>query len=186
MNFVTWNYLNYIDINASCFIFFSPFSFFILKINLLKIDFDESTIIHFLSISQLQCCGIEGPKDWDRNNYFNCSSSDIGSREACGVPFSCCKRKPNVISVLSISYKKYSITFPFFFVCVYNSIQFENWYFFENWFNCNINCLVNCLVILFFFFFFNIFRRLSKINNAATMLGNLATWVIFFQIIISM
>ena len=21
---------------------------------------------------QLQCCGIEGPKDWDRNNYFNC------------------------------------------------------------------------------------------------------------------
>lgn len=49
-----------------------------------------------LNIFQLQCCGIEGPKDWDRNNYFNCSSSDIGSREACGVPFSCCKRKPNV------------------------------------------------------------------------------------------
>jgi hypothetical protein len=45
---------------------------------------------------QLQCCGIEGPKDWDRNNYFNCSSRDVGSREACGVPFSCCKRKPNV------------------------------------------------------------------------------------------
>lgn len=45
---------------------------------------------------QLQCCGIEGPKDWDRNNYFNCSSKDVGSREACGVPFSCCKRKPNV------------------------------------------------------------------------------------------
>ena len=45
---------------------------------------------------QLQCCGIEGPKDWDRNNYFNCSSSEIGSREACGVPFSCCKRKTNV------------------------------------------------------------------------------------------
>lgn len=45
---------------------------------------------------QLQCCGIEGPKDWDRNNYFNCSSREVGSREACGVPFSCCKRKPNV------------------------------------------------------------------------------------------
>jgi len=58
-------------------------------------------ICHF--IFQLQCCGIEGPKDWDRNNYFNCSSSDIGSREACGVPFSCCKRKPNVIlSILII------------------------------------------------------------------------------------
>lgn len=49
---------------------------------------------------QLQCCGIEGPKDWDRNNYFNCSSKDVGSREACGVPFSCCKRKPNVIYYL--------------------------------------------------------------------------------------
>lgn len=50
---------------------------------------------------QLQCCGIEGPKDWDKNNYFNCSSHDVGSREACGVPFSCCRRKPNVRSFLS-------------------------------------------------------------------------------------
>jgi hypothetical protein len=49
---------------------------------------------------QLQCCGIEGPRDWDRNNYFNCSSRDVGSREACGVPFSCCKRKPNVSTYL--------------------------------------------------------------------------------------
>ncbi|PSN31012.1 Tetraspanin-17 [Blattella germanica] len=48
-------------------------------------------------LAALQCCGIEGPKDWDRNNYFNCSSRDVGSREACGVPFSCCKRKPNEI-----------------------------------------------------------------------------------------
>lgn len=45
---------------------------------------------------QLQCCGIKGPEDWDLNNYFNCSSQMVGSREACGVPFSCCKRKPNV------------------------------------------------------------------------------------------
>lgn len=42
---------------------------------------------------QLQCCGIEGPHDWDRNVYFNCSSASVGSREACGVPFSCCKPK---------------------------------------------------------------------------------------------
>ena len=47
-------------------------------------------------ILQLQCCGIEGPKDWDRNIYFNCSSAEVGSREACGVPFSCCKPQPNV------------------------------------------------------------------------------------------
>lgn len=45
---------------------------------------------------QLECCGIEGPKDWDRNVYFNCSSEVVGSREACGVPFSCCKQKANV------------------------------------------------------------------------------------------
>ena len=42
---------------------------------------------------QLQCCGIEGPHDWDQNVYFNCSSASVGSREACGVPFSCCKPK---------------------------------------------------------------------------------------------
>ena len=47
-------------------------------------------------IIQLQCCGIEGPKDWDRNIYFNCSSAEVGSREACGVPFSCCKPQVNV------------------------------------------------------------------------------------------
>lgn len=47
-------------------------------------------------VFQLQCCGIEGPKDWDRNIYFNCSSVEVGSREACGVPFSCCKPQPNV------------------------------------------------------------------------------------------
>jgi len=42
-------------------------------------------------VPQLQCCGIEGPQDWDKNVYFNCSSASVGSREACGVPFSCCK-----------------------------------------------------------------------------------------------
>nr|CAD7440967.1 unnamed protein product [Timema bartmani] len=51
--------------------------------------------VRLYSNVQLQCCGIESPKDWDRNNYFNCSSQEVGSREACGVPFSCCKRKPN-------------------------------------------------------------------------------------------
>ena len=31
------------------------------------------------------------------NIYFNCSSITAGSREACGVPFSCCKSRPNDI-----------------------------------------------------------------------------------------
>ncbi|KAG8235141.1 hypothetical protein J437_LFUL012338 [Ladona fulva] len=52
-----------------------------------------------IAFFQLQCCGIEGPKDWDKNNYFNCSSRDVGSREACGVPFSCCKRKSNILGI---------------------------------------------------------------------------------------
>ncbi|XP_020297370.1 tetraspanin-17-like [Pseudomyrmex gracilis] len=60
-------------------------------------DPDQQNLIDWIQEDWLQCCGIEGPKDWDRNNYFNCSSSDIGSREACGVPFSCCKRKLNEI-----------------------------------------------------------------------------------------
>ncbi|XP_019873956.2 tetraspanin-5 isoform X1 [Aethina tumida] len=60
-------------------------------------DPDQQNLIDWIQEDWLQCCGIEGPKDWDRNNYFNCSSRDVGSREACGVPFSCCKRKANEI-----------------------------------------------------------------------------------------
>ncbi|XP_075221815.1 tetraspanin 26A isoform X5 [Lycorma delicatula] len=60
-------------------------------------DPDQQNLIDWIQEDWLQCCGIEGPKDWDKNNYFNCSSRDVGSREACGVPFSCCKRKPNEI-----------------------------------------------------------------------------------------
>lgn len=58
-------------------------------------DPDQQNLIDWIQEDWLQCCGIEGPKDWDNNNYFNCSSSAVGSREACGVPFSCCKQKPN-------------------------------------------------------------------------------------------
>lgn len=60
-------------------------------------DPDQQNLIDWIQEDWLQCCGIEGPKDWDNNNYFNCSSRAVGSREACGVPFSCCKRQPNEI-----------------------------------------------------------------------------------------
>lgn len=58
-------------------------------------DPDQQNLIDWIQEDWLQCCGIDGPKDWDNNNYFNCSSRSVGSREACGVPFSCCKRKPH-------------------------------------------------------------------------------------------
>lgn len=60
-------------------------------------DPDQQNLIDWIQEDWLLCCGIEGPKDWDSNNYFNCSSTTVGSREACGVPFSCCKRRPHEI-----------------------------------------------------------------------------------------
>ncbi|XP_077999376.1 tetraspanin-5-like [Glandiceps talaboti] len=38
----------------------------------------------------LQCCGGASYQDWEVNVYFNCSMEERGSREACGVPYSCC------------------------------------------------------------------------------------------------
>lgn len=60
-------------------------------------DPDQQNLIDWIQEDWLQCCGIDGPNDWDNNNYFNCSSISVRSREACGVPFSCCKRQPNQI-----------------------------------------------------------------------------------------
>ncbi|RWS18277.1 tetraspanin-17-like isoform X2, partial [Leptotrombidium deliense] len=58
-------------------------------------DPDRQNLVDWIQEQWLECCGIEGPKDWDMNIYFNCSSATAGSREACGVPFSCCKPVPN-------------------------------------------------------------------------------------------
>ncbi|XP_014673589.1 PREDICTED: tetraspanin-5-like [Priapulus caudatus] len=56
-------------------------------------DPDLQNLIDWVQGSWLHCCGIQTPDDWDKNQYFNCTSISIGSREACGVPFSCCKPK---------------------------------------------------------------------------------------------
>ncbi|CAO1434862.1 unnamed protein product [Diamesa serratosioi] len=58
-------------------------------------DPDQQNLIDWIQGSAFFCCGIVGPTDWENNVYFNCSSNAIGSREACGVPFSCCKQKQN-------------------------------------------------------------------------------------------
>jgi len=44
--------------------------------------------------SELECCGGQSADDWDNNMYFNCTGTDRDKLipEACGVPFSCCKR----------------------------------------------------------------------------------------------
>ena len=54
-------------------------------------DPDRQNLVDWIQEQWLECCGIDGPKDWDMNIYFNCSSASKGSREACGVPFSCCR-----------------------------------------------------------------------------------------------
>jgi len=60
-------------------------------------DPDQQNLIDWIQEGWLQCCGIEGPRDWNMNIYFNCSSEAVGSREACGVPFSCCKPKEDEV-----------------------------------------------------------------------------------------
>jgi len=42
--------------------------------------------------TDLKCCGISGPSDWDLNAYYNCTSV---STLACSVPASCCFTNSN-------------------------------------------------------------------------------------------
>jgi len=60
-------------------------------------DPDQQNLIDWIQEGWLQCCGITSPHDWNMNIYFNCSSEAVGSREACGVPFSCCKPKEDEV-----------------------------------------------------------------------------------------
>ncbi|MEE6516527.1 hypothetical protein FKM82_026067 [Ascaphus truei] len=66
--------------------------FFENNIKAYRDDIDLQNLIDSLQKAN-QCCGAQGPDDWDLNEYFNCSSVNL-SREKCGVPFSCCIADP--------------------------------------------------------------------------------------------
>lgn len=112
-------------------------------------DPDQQNLIDWIQEDWLQCCGIEGPKDWDRNNYFNCSSRDIGSREACGVPFSCCKRKSNeVIKNKQCGYDVRRPSFNFDVAKIINEkgcLQSA-----EEWIERNMITLTTCAIFVLF------------------------------------
>lgn len=75
-------------------------------------DPDRQNLIDWIQEQWLECCGIEGPKDWDMNIYFNCSSWEVGSREACGVPFSCCRPQPDVREIIKNKQCGYDVRKP--------------------------------------------------------------------------
>ena len=58
-------------------------------------DADLQNFIDFVQ-QQFECCGGKNPIDWvtseGSNKYFNCTPPPDRPPEACGVPFSCCKK----------------------------------------------------------------------------------------------
>jgi hypothetical protein len=50
-------------------------------------DDDDIRLLVDTIQSELKCCGISSPNDWDRNPYYKCGSI---STLACSVPASCC------------------------------------------------------------------------------------------------
>ncbi|CAG9772965.1 unnamed protein product [Ceutorhynchus assimilis] len=112
-------------------------------------DPDQQNLIDWIQEDWLQCCGIEGPKDWDRNNYFNCSSRVVGSREACGVPFSCCKRKPN--EIIKNKQCGYDVRKPGFAFDVSKIINEQGCMeAVEEWTEKNMITLMSCSILLLF------------------------------------
>ncbi|XP_062412133.1 tetraspanin-33 isoform X2 [Sardina pilchardus] len=56
-------------------------------------DLDLENLIDFIQ-KKFQCCGVHSYTNWHANVYFRCEESNP-SLEACGVPFSCCRRNKN-------------------------------------------------------------------------------------------
>lgn len=63
------------------------------------------SVTYFSPFLQFQCCGLShsGFMDWQKNEYFNCSSPSV---ESCGVPFSCCINATSI----SVSFAKKELT----------------------------------------------------------------------------
>uniref|UniRef100_A0A0V0JC71 Uncharacterized protein n=2 Tax=Schistocephalus solidus TaxID=70667 RepID=A0A0V0JC71_SCHSO len=60
-----------------------------------EVGFEDSTNFMDFLQKELQCCGPRSYTDWTANRYFSCNDSYV-SPEACGVPFSCCRRMNNI------------------------------------------------------------------------------------------
>ena len=60
---------------------------------------DDKNLQNLIDVIQTEfkCCGIsdKGYKDWSRNDYFNCTSTNK-SAERCAVPYSCCRNSKNI------------------------------------------------------------------------------------------
>lgn len=56
---------------------------------------------------QFQCCGVESYKDWNKNEYYNCSGTVLTNTLRCSVPHSCCKKQDNI----NVSYFPFSSLF---------------------------------------------------------------------------
>jgi hypothetical protein len=57
-----------------------------------------STVVHRMNACnciylQLGCCGVKNYRDWNKNQYYNCSDDGRNNPSplACSVPHSCCK-----------------------------------------------------------------------------------------------
>lgn len=70
----------------------------LLKENLITTYQDEAdrqAVIDWVQ-ENFQCCGVESYKDWNKNEYYNCSGTILTNTLRCSVPHSCCRKQDNI------------------------------------------------------------------------------------------